>query len=260
MLDGTLVGKSAEINSINLTEISPHSGVNISSNPPIVSSISTGMLPSHTQSYNNSVGLTPTPHFPGYGQSTVETADNPWAYSARSQIQSGSWPVMHCNSSNAANGVTSGSQQSSAVIQNVTGASFPGSTSHGLSSIAPRIHQPSEAAQNFSCSAYPYNTSNSTNSIAQSYQQLSAEKRQIEGAVPRNELLPSIEHNPQISCSMSSSSLGFDLDCWLPENDPILGVQDGSDLFNMSNQPSVAVDAGMLLFDFETSWKGLAHS
>ncbi|KAJ8443956.1 hypothetical protein Cgig2_020802 [Carnegiea gigantea] len=260
MLNGTLVGKSAQINSINLTESSPHLGGNISSNQPIVSGISTATLPSHTQSYNNSVAQTPTSQFPVYGQSTVGTTDNPWAYSSGSQIQNGSWPVMDCNTSNAVYGVTLGSQQSSAVIQNVTGPSFPGNASDGLSSIAPRIRQPSEAVQSFSCSAYPYNTLNSTNSIAQTYQQLSAENRQAEGAVPGNELLPSIEHNPQISGSLSSSSLDFDLDRWLPENDPILGGQDSSDLFNMSNQPSMAVDAGMLLFDFETSWKGLAHS
>lgn len=260
MLNGTLFGKSAEINATNLTESSPHLGGNISSNQPIVSGISTGTLPSHTQSYNNSVAQTPTSQFPVYGQSTVGTTDNPWAYSSGSQIQIGSWPVMDCNTSNAVYGVALGSQQSSAVIQNVTGPSFPGNASDGLSSIAPRIRQPSEAVQSFSCSAYPYNTLHSTNSIAQSYQQLSAENRQAEGAVPGNELLPSIEHNPQISDIMSSSSLDFDLDRWLPENDPILGAQDGSDLFNMSNQPSMAADAGMLLFDFETSWKGLAHS
>lgn len=265
LLNHPLVGKPTENNSINLTESSsPRLDINISSSLPRVSSISSGTLPSPMQGYNSPVSLTPTSHFQGYRQSNVVRSDNPWVYSSGSQTQDDSSPVFHCSTSNALNSVTQSSQQSSGLIQDGCGPNLPPcNSSDVLSSITPRIPQPSEATQNISSSDFLYNTSDSMNDIAQNYQHHSVEENpQVQGAVPGNGFLSSIEHNDKVmSGAMDSSALDFDLDCWLPENDPILDAQDGSGLYHMDNQPSVppAVDAGMLYFDFETSWKGLAH-
>ncbi|KAF5482509.1 hypothetical protein F2P56_003071 [Juglans regia] len=70
------------------------------------------------------------------------------------------------------------------------------------------------------------------------------------------------EANCQFSGNLNSNMVDFSFDDWFMENQPIPVVSGGSvpSELNLYSPENSSIDAGMLLFDFETSWNGLAHA
>ncbi|KAF8007239.1 hypothetical protein BT93_K1285 [Corymbia citriodora subsp. variegata] len=68
---------------------------------------------------------------------------------------------------------------------------------------------------------------------------------------PTHEAQPAREFNTALTGSFDSSAAGVDLENWWLENPPLEN--------NFSSVPA-AIDAGMLLFDFETSWNSVTQS
>lgn len=101
---------------------------------------------------------------------------------------------------------------------------------------------------------------------SQGNQQGHVEHSQVQNTEPIYE--PSVvkESNPEFIQSNNLSSVAFDFENWLMENQSVPVSSDGSVpcQLNVPSQlnmlsPEPPVDAAMLLFDFETSWNGLTH-
>ncbi|XP_021722159.1 uncharacterized protein LOC110689688 isoform X1 [Chenopodium quinoa] len=241
----------AENNSTNSTVSSLHLDVNPSFCLP--SSISPGTSPLQLQGYSQPSPHTPTSHFHG-GHSAAIASNGPFAYTSLNQTQNVSGLVLPCNT-DAQSNITLCSEIQSAVTQTISGPNLSCSTPDVLSSITQRSHPSAEQSYSgpmLSCSA-----SNALNTVSKSCQLPAAENFVVQGGVPVNEYLPTIERN----VLDNTESIEFDFENWDHDGSDILGSQD-SFLLDMNNQASVPapVDAGMLYFDFETSWKGLARS
>ncbi|XP_015892153.3 RPM1 interacting protein 13 isoform X1 [Ziziphus jujuba] len=90
-------------------------------------------------------------------------------------------------------------------------------------------------------------------------QQGHVEQSQVQNTEPVYDTSVVKESNPEFTQSNNLSSVTFDFENWLMDQSAP-GSSDGSwpSQLNMLS-PEPPVDAGMLLFDFETSWNGLAH-
>ncbi|KAH9627034.1 hypothetical protein KSS87_023722 [Heliosperma pusillum] len=175
---------------------------------------------------------TPTSTFPGCGQPAALVSDNQYTSASMHQAQSISSTLITCNTPNALKRAFQSSQQHSVEAQNVSLPDFLVPTLDTPSANIPHIsHQVFEDLQGRSCT--PSSTLNPLNSI---------------DVGPHDSLLH-VEKDSQ-------TSLDFDVNNWLDDT-----VGDGS-FFDMSSIPSQSdpIDTGMLYFDFETSWQGLAHS
>ncbi|RVW53740.1 hypothetical protein CK203_069018 [Vitis vinifera] len=88
------------------------------------------------------------------------------------------------------------------------------------------------------------------------------ENSQLQSAEPT--FIPSVmEFNPQFPVSTNPDPLDL-FDSWILENQSVQGAPEGSvpnglNLTSQDHAPA-AVDAGMLYFDFETSWGSLTHA
>jgi hypothetical protein len=97
--------------------------------------------------------------------------------------------------------------------------------------------------------------------LCQSNQEPQIENFQLESTGSIYEPTPVKETSCQFAGSINLSPLE-DFENWFLENQPVPLVEDGSmpTELNIFSPQASSIDAGMLLFDFETSWNGLAHA
>ncbi|XP_075649310.1 uncharacterized protein LOC142619858 [Castanea sativa] len=69
-------------------------------------------------------------------------------------------------------------------------------------------------------------------------------------------------HIKESNCELAGNINDFDIDNWFLENQSVPMVSGGSmpSETNIFSPVTSSIDPGMLLFDFETSWDGLAHA
>ncbi|KAL5863752.1 hypothetical protein ACOSQ3_001266 [Xanthoceras sorbifolium] len=99
------------------------------------------------------------------------------------------------------------------------------------------------------------------NNISQSNQQVAVENCQLSRTGSTNESLLVKEFNSQSIGSDKFDCNDLEIQNWFPENDSVdMGTEGYIPLNLNARSPEAAnFDAGMLLFDFETSWNGLAQ-
>lgn len=195
---------------------------------------------------------TPTSHFHG-GHSAAIPSNSPYAYTYINPTQNVPGLVVPCYI-NAQNNITLCTEQS-AVTQTISDPNLFSSNPD-----VQRSHQTS-AEDSFSSPMFSCSTSNALDSFSKSCQQPAAENSLVRGGVPMHEFLPTPQQNVQPFDN--AGPLEFDFENWLHDSETILGPEEEeSFLLDMNDQALVPepVDAGMLYFDFETSWKGLTHS
>lgn len=97
--------------------------------------------------------------------------------------------------------------------------------------------------------------------VSQSNQEPPIENFQLESTGSIYEPTPVKDTSCQFSGSIKLSPLE-DFENWFLENQSVPVVSDGSmpTELNIFSPQASSIDAGMLLFDFETSWNGLAHA
>ncbi|KAB1213816.1 hypothetical protein CJ030_MR5G017079 [Morella rubra] len=89
-----------------------------------------------------------------------------------------------------------------------------------------------------------------------------ANPSQLESTGSLCEPTPVKEANCEYAGNLNLSSVDLEFENWLLENQSVPVVSDGSVLSQPNHLPAEtsSIDVGMLLFDFETSWNGLAHA
>ncbi|KAK9756827.1 hypothetical protein RND81_01G123400 [Saponaria officinalis] len=201
---------------------------------PISRQSNTRTIPLHMPGYVLPTRHTQPTRFPGCGPPVAVVSDGRYTNSSMHHAQSISSTLMPCNTSSALNRPQS-SQQHFVETQSISAPNFVCPTSDLLSNITQMSHQAPGFTQE--CSA----NLNAPTCIVQN--------PQVEVEVATDGSVPSMEKDSQ-------TNLEIDIDSWLDDN----GGE--ASFFDMSSQPSqtVPIDPGILFFDFETSWQGLAHS
>ncbi|KAL4596657.1 hypothetical protein ACB092_12G178800 [Castanea dentata] len=89
-------------------------------------------------------------------------------------------------------------------------------------------------------------------------QVLAVENSELQSTGPMHEA----SHIKESNCELAGNINDFDIDNWFLENQSVPTVSGGSmpSETNIFSPVTSSIDPGMLLFDFETSWNGLAHA